>query len=315
MATLCLAAAAFAGELVLKSPTQGSFLGLTNSIQFSITGAKVQVTVTATVTGPSGVTKIAQQFTPDADGKINDSIALNFSEDTPTGDYSIKLSASEPNNTYTDQSVSVKVDVEKPKFYSFSPNDGAFVRGIVKIRASILEANLKDWRVKVNGNDIPNNTGTTNDVVVDWDATNVKTDGDNTITIEVRDLANNSVTQTIKVTLDRLPPTITVLYPSSSTKLLAGTTISVAVDVNDLSNSSVDGSGIDVVVRRADNNAYITRVTRTSIGPSGDKTLRWVGRIRYQAGLLPSKFKLVVTAVDRAGNVATPQEVSLTIRK
>lgn len=299
-----------AGTLVLKSPTEGAFLGLTNSIDFSVTGARVQVTVTATITGPAGTTKVSKEFTPDADGKINDSIALNFSEGTPTGDYTLTLSATEPGNTYTDQTVKVKVDVEKPKFFSFSPSDGAFVTGTVKIRASILEQNIKDWRVQVNGQDIPNNTGIANDVAVDWNASLVKTDGPQTITIVVRDQANNETTKTLNVTLDRIKPTISIVYPRSDTRIIPNTTINVTIDITDASTNSVDGSGIDVVVKKMDN-TYIELVSRVSISPNGDKTLRWIGRIRYRPGQVPTQFKIAVTAVDRAGNHAVPQEVSL----
>lgn len=307
-----LAALSLGGTLVLKSPTEGAYLGLSNSIQFSVTGAKVEVDVTATVVGPAGTTKVTQSFTPDADGKINDSIGVNFSEGTPTGDYTITLSATEIGNTYDPQTVHVKVDVEAPKFYSFSPNNGAFVTGTVKIRATIVETNMKDWRVKVNDQDIPNNTGTTNEVSVDWDTSLVKKDGANTISIVVRDQANNSTTKTLSVTLDRLPPTISIVYPRSSTYIIPGTTINVAIEITDASTTSVDGSGIDVVIQTLDGK-YVGLVTRTAITASGSNVLQWVGRIRYRAGAVPTKFKIVVNAVDRAGNRATPQEVSLKV--
>lgn len=306
-------ALSMAGTLILKSPTEGAYLGQNNSIEFSITGARVQVTVTAKVTGPAGTTQVSQSFTPDADGKVSNSISLNFSEGTPTGDYTLTLSATEQSNTYEDQVVHVNVDVEKPRFYSVSPNSGAFVTGTVKIRASILEENVKDWRVKVNDQDIPNNTGTSNTVAVDWNASLIKTDGPQTITIVVRDQANNETTKTLNVTLDRIKPTISIVYPRTDTKLIPGTTINVTVDIVDASATSVDGSGIDVVARKTDG-TYIELVARTSIAANGEKTLRWIGRIRYRAGVLPNQFKIVVNAIDRAGNRAAPQEVTLKFR-
>ncbi|MGV3618301.1 MAG: hypothetical protein ACO1SV_23495 [Fimbriimonas sp.] len=283
---------------------------MSNTIQFSITEARVRVTVTATVTGPGGTTQIPQEFTPDGDGKIEGSIPLNFAPGTPTGAYTITLTATEQNNTYEPQTVHVQVDVQRPKFFSYSPYNNAFVKGLVRIRASILEQNIKDWRVKVNGQDIPNNTGTSNAVQVDWDASLVERDGPNTIDIVVRDEANNEASLSIPITLDRIKPSATISYPRTDTRLIPNTNINVTVDVVDASTASVDATGIDVVVRRMDG-TYITRVARISVTPEGSNTLRWIGRIRYRSGLLPSQFKIVVTAIDRAGNVATPQEVTL----
>jgi len=310
VAILMLAAVSMAGTLVLKSPTENAFLGLTNAIEFSITGARVQVTVTATITGPAGVTKVSKSVSPDADGKINDSIDLNFSEGTPTGNYTLVLSATEPGNTYDNQTVTVKVDVEKPKFYSFSPSNGAFVNGTVKIRASILEQNVKDWRVQVNGQDIPNNTGTSNDVAVNWNASLVKTDGAQSITIVVRDQADNEATKTLNVTLDRIKPTINIVFPRSDTKIVPNTTINVTIDIGDASSLSVDTSGVDVKVLKIDG-TYIERVALISFTANGEKVLRWIGRIRYRPVQIPKQFKISVTAVDRAGNHAVPQEVTL----
>jgi hypothetical protein len=304
------AAVSMAGTLVLKSPTEDSFLGLNNNIQFSITGARVKVTVTATVTGPSGVTRIPQEFTPDGEGKIDGSIAVNFSQGTPTGEYTIRLSATEPGNVYDDQTVTVRVDVQRPKFFSYSPYNGAFVKGLVRIRATVLEENIKDWRVKVNGQDIPNNTGTTNSVMVDWDASLIERDGPNTVDVVVRDQANNESTLSIPVVLDRIKPSVTIAYPRSDTRILPHTNVNVTIDVVDASTNSVDASGIDVVVRKLDG-TYVTRVARISLSPSGGNTLRWIGRIRYGSGLIPSQFKIVATAIDRAGNVAATQEVTL----
>lgn len=309
LATCLAAASAMAGNLILRSPTEGSFLGLTNSIQFSITEAKVQVTVTAKVTGPSGTTTISQQFTPDGDGRIDQSIPLNFAQGTPGGEYTIVLSATEPGNTYETQTVTVQVDVQRPKFFSYSPYNNAYVKGIVKIRAQVLELNVKDWRVRINGQDIPNNTGGSNTVAVDWDTSLIERDGVNTIEILVRDGANNEASLTIPVTLDRIKPTITIVYPRTDTRLIPNTNINVTVDVADGSPESVSSTGVDVIVRKLDG-TFITRVALMTATYEGS-TLKWVGRIRYRPGLLPNQFKITVTAMDRAMNQAVTQEVTL----
>jgi len=309
--TVLCAAISFAGTLTVTSPTEGAFLGTTNTLHFLISGATLEVTVKAVITGPAGSTTISNKFTPNSQGQIDNNLTLNFSSSSPEGDYTIVVSATELNNTYTDKTIHVKVDTVAPKIQEFNPLNGGFVKGIVKIRATIKETNIQDWTVKVNGQDIPNNTGSTNAVAVDWDTSGIISDGSQSVTITVRDLANNQTSQTINLTLDRVKPTITISFPTASTKIPKNTEISVIVDVTDASNASVDVTGIDVVVQRTDG-TFVTRVARISAKPSGGTTLRWTGRIRK--GLLPGgKFKLVATAVDRAGNVGNPQIVTITV--
>ncbi len=307
---LLWATMALAGTLTVTSPTEGSFLGLNNTLHFQITGASVEVTVTSVVTGPTGSTTNTQKFTPDINGKVDGTMPLNFNSSSPEGDYTIVVSAQEPNNTYPSQTVHVKVDVVAPKFLDFSPLNGQFVRSTVRIRATLKESNIKDWTVKVNGQDIPNNTGTTTTIAVDWDTSNVELDGAQAITITARDQANNSTTQTMNVTLDRVPPIITITTPTTKTRLIRGALINVIVDLTDMNSASIDPTGVDVVVKKLDG-TFITRVARISAKPSGQISIRWIGRIRPGLRGLPTKFKIVATAIDRAGNVGSPQEVQL----
>ncbi len=138
-----LAAVSLAGTLTVKSPSDGQFLGLNNSIKFQITGGVKVVLVKATVTGPSGTIVVSDNFTPDGKGEVNDQLDLNFNENTAEGDYSIKVEAIEPNNTYAPTTVNVKVDTVKPKVLSFVPSDNSYVKGLVKIRAKLKETNPK----------------------------------------------------------------------------------------------------------------------------------------------------------------------------
>ncbi len=115
------------------------------------------------------------------------------------------------------------------------------------------------------------------------------------------------------MTLDRAAPVTTIAYPRSDTNVQRGTTVSVVVDVRDANSVSVDQTGVDVIARKLDG-TYICRVARVSVKSSGSDTIRWTGRIRYIAGQLPSQFKLEATSVDKAGNVATKQVVTVTVR-
>ena len=308
-----LAAVSMAGNLTVKSPSDGQFLGLSNNIKFQITGGVKVVLVKATVTGPTGTIVVSDNFTPDGKGEVNDQLPLNFNENTAEGDYTIKVEAIEPNNTYMPTTVNVKVDTVKPKFLSFVPSNNSYVKGLVKIRAKLKETNPKIWEVKVDSNPIPNNTGSDLDVTTDWDPTTLIDDGKHTISIQAKDQADNTQNQSISVTLDRSAPVTTISYPRSDTNVQRGTTVSVVVDVRDASSGSVDQTGIDVIARKLDG-TYICRVARVSVKAAGSDTIRWTGRIRYVSGQLPSKFKLEATAVDKAGNVATKQVVTVTIR-
>jgi hypothetical protein len=319
--TLLLAcASSFAGILTVTSPTSGSgpgaddspFLGKTNTLRYNITEASVEVTVTAVITGPGYTNTLTGKLTPDVDGKGSGTLTWTFPDATEEGDYTIVVSATEPGNTYETKTLYVKVDIEKPKILEFTPANATFHKGIVRIYATIEETNIKEWRVRVGDADIPNNVGTNNVVDVNWDTSTVPTDGSQRITITVTDKADNEVVQTINVTIDRIPPVITIAFPRSDTVLRPGTIVNVIVDVRDVTNRSVDATGIDVIATKLDG-TYMFRIPRVSTTTSGSDTLRWIGRIRHRPGL-PSQFKIVVNAVDKAGNRATSQSVTITFR-
>ena len=304
------------GFLTVISPVENDVLGTNNTVSFSITGASKAVTITLTLTGNDSNTSGTvlspppTVFTNVVDNKVNGTVPLNLSKSLPEGSYVLQVTATEPDNTYNVPApIDVTVVLTPPKFLDFSPNNGQFVKGIVPITVSVETAHIKDWHVQVNGQDIPNNTGNTTSFVVNWDTTNIQTDGGQTITVTVRDLANNTVTQTISVTLDRLPPTITVQYPRSDTPLLANSRIPILIDIQDASTNSVDVTGTDVVLLRMDN-SFLMRVPRQSFNSIGNNTLRWSGRLRPSINL-PNQFILQVTAVDRAGNVGVLQKVTL----
>jgi len=305
--TLLLTALAGAtGTLTVTSPTDGAYLGATNTLSFNVQGATVEVDVTVTITGPTGgVTTIGPSpFQPDVNGKIAGTIPVNFSQSSPEGAYTIVV--------YTPVTINVTVDVTKPKFYSFNPIANSYVKGPdVPIIVKVIEANLKVWRVQINSQDIPNNTGTTldsdNTFTVHWNVSGILQDGAQTVNIDVKDLAQNDSTQSFTVTIDRVAPTITIEYPRSDTKVRPNSTIAVTVDVSDTQGSNaVDATGVDVVVQNM-SGTQIMRVPRVSFS-SG----RWTGRI-LSSVKLPKQFKIVASAVDKAGNVGVPQTTVVTV--
>lgn len=308
-----IAQMAWAGTLTVTSPNNGDFLGRNNQIRFNIRESVVQVTVRATVTrdaNPSERIQVERRFTPDGDGKITGELQLNFNEGTPEGNYTIRVEAIEPNNPYNSETRNVVVDTKTPRFLEFNPISGSFVRGVVPIRVRLDEPNLKEWRVQIGSQDIPNNSGNQASFTVPWDTQNVIRDGAQTINVKVDDEANNSVTKSINVTLDRVAPAIQILAPTI-TPVNPGTDIPVAININDQFESSILQPGVTVQLRTM-SGQFISDVARRGTRTSGS-VLQWTGRIRWQKNL-PGQFKMVVTAVDRAGNRAATQEVVITIR-
>lgn len=301
----------YAGTLTVTSPTNGQYLGLSNSLTFTIRGASVQVKVQALVTSSAGSTTINGTFNPDADGKISNSLALNFSASAPQGDYTIVVSATEAGGTYAPTTLNVKVDTQAPKLLQFSPTPNSFVKGLVKIAYKLQEQSLKEWRVTVNNQDIPNNSGTSEtNFNVTWDTSLLEKDGNQTISLAAKDVADNPFNHSINVTLDRLAPNSTISFPRGDTPIRPGTDITVIIDVSDQFAESMDSTGLDIVVQRTDG-VFITRAAKVSFASQGSGSWRWIGRIRYRKGVIPNTFKLVVTAVDKAGNTATRQEQTI----
>jgi hypothetical protein len=312
------AAMAGAQTLSVTSPNNNDFLGTSNSIKFLVTDIFVEANIKAVATGPQSTTFTSEgDFTPNSDGKIDSSLSLNIQQGSPEGDYQIVVTAKRKDNNvvFGTVTIDVKLDLTKPKFFQFNPLSGTFVKGVVPISAVVLEPNFKDYRVQVNSQDIPNNTGTSlidDGFTVLWDTTGIQFDGSQSIQIRLRDLANNEENRTINVTLDRVAPSVAIIQPRSDTTVRRRSNISVAVDITDSSTTSVDMTGIDVVARTL-GGAYLGRVARQSYRSSGGSTMRWTGRLRYTSSL-PTRFKIVVSVVDRAGNVATTQEVIVEYR-
>lgn len=307
------AVTALAGTLTVTSPNDDDFLGSRNNLNFIIRGARVQVEVVAIITSTTDATnsiRLSERFVPNRDGEVISSLALNFADSTPEGTYRIRVEVNEPGNTYTPVTRTVTIDVRKPEFIEVQPVTNAFVRGVTRIRGRIQEPFIDNWRVRVNGQDIPNNSGRTTTFDVPWDTSSIRLDGRQQISITVDDRARNQIIRNLEVTVDRVPPNISILAPAGGANLRRGADIPVVIDVRDQFSGSVAATGIDVIVRTVDGR-YVQRVARRSARASGN-TLSWTGVIGW-SNRLPDRFKIVVTAVDRAGNVAATQEVLIDI--
>jgi hypothetical protein len=314
---LCLlsvvaAVTAVAGTLTVTSPEDGAFVGANTTINFRIAGGNVQVTVRAQITkvGGGASTTLETRVTPDESGNASGSLSWNPSDSFPEGDYDIEVTATEPGNTYNTVNLTVTLDRIKPRFRDFSPLKNSFVRGVVTITAELDELNIKEWRVTVNDADLPNNTGTSSAVSVVWDTSFIEEDGQQTIRIKVTDKAENTDTLEIPVTLDRAAPVVRIEFPRTNSTVRPGTVMPIVVKVEDASQDSVEWLAVLVEVRRMDG-TLIRRASRLRWAPGGsDRERVWLGR----APVLftdPDLFKITVNVVDKAGNVATTQEVPL----
>ncbi|MCW5937582.1 MAG: hypothetical protein KIT11_09790 [Fimbriimonadaceae bacterium] len=305
---------ACAATLTITSPTEDDFLGKTNKVNFNIRGAirEVRVRVRATLkTNTSVFVQVEKRFTPNIDGEVTDSIDLDFDDSTPEGIYTIQVTPTEPGNTYNVvPEIEVTVDVQEPKFINANPVNNTFVRGIVPITAKLQESNVDLWRVTIDGSGIPNNSGSATDINVQWNTASIRTDGSKTILIKVDDLAKNSTSRSVDVTLDRLRPNSVINSPRANASVKPNTDIAIFVRVNDQFQGSVASTGI-VVEARTLQNKFITRAARRSADGDGNG-INWFGRLRATRSL-PSTFKLVVLAIDRAGNSAVVQETRVRI--
>jgi hypothetical protein len=310
VAGICSAISAFAGTFSVTSPTNGAWLGSTNTLNFTGNGAHVQITVQAIITSPSGSTTVSTNVNPDVNGNFTGTLPLNFSPSVAQGDYTIAVTATEPGNTYAPVNLNVKVDTKTPKLLEFSPAQNSFSKGTIPIFFKILEANMKEWRITVGGADIPNNTGTTETTLsVNYDSSTLENDGAQNIALSAKDQAGNTLSYTIPLTIDRKAPNSLIQFPQSTSPIRPRSDINVIVDVSDQFAGAVDFTGVDVVIQKTDG-SFFTRASRIAWKDIGNNTWRWTGRLRYRAGM-PTTFKIVVSALDKAGNVAVRQEVTI----
>lgn len=308
---LALSAVALPATITITDPVPNDFLGRSNNVSFNIANAtvRVEVIVTATFNDDTAISVTQRrEFTPNAQGNASGSIPLNFPESQPNGEYTIEVDivSTDPYNNVAD--IPVTVDVQNPKILNFNPIQNTFVRDVVQIFAQFSEENIKEWRVTVGGNDIPGNVGATNIMNVNWDASAILSDGQQNISIRIEDLAGNSASQSIPVTIDRLPPSSNVLAPLASQTYRPGARIPVVVEISDQFAESLDERTVDVIITDK-NGEFLARAARISTTRQGNN-LVWTGRLR-DTNTLPNEFVIKVQARDKAGNQATDQTVTI----
>ena len=137
----------------------------------------------------------------------------------------------------------------------------------------------------------------------------METDGSQNVALSAKDQADNTLSFIVPLTIDRKPPNSVIQFPQAGSPIRPRSDINVIIDIADQFVASIDVTGIDVVIQKIDG-AFITRASRISWKDINNSMWRWSGRIRYRSGF-PSTYKVVVSAIDKAGNVAVRQEVTI----
>lgn len=308
-----------AQTLSVTSPNSGDLLGRTNQVKFlgDNIQSQIRVTVVLTKSDDAAISFTNEQlFDPDSNKKVTGSIDLNIDDASPQGSYNLKIQWTHGGIRQADIVIgTLTVDTKVPKFKNVIPASNSFVSDNVVIQGELEEPNINQWRVKINDKDIPNNSGSTANISVLWQTKDaqgnpiVENDGPYTISIKVDDKAKNSATRSLSITLDRVPPSSSIKSPTG-TNYRPTAIIPVVINIDDQYDNSVIKEGVDVELRSLDGQ-FLQKVARRSARAQGS-TLQWIGRIKNSVKL-PTQFKIVVTAVDRAGNKAQLQEITVTI--
>ncbi len=224
----------------------------------------------------------------------------------PDGPHTIDVRAQDKAGNVATLSRSVNVDNTAPVIQNVKPLKDDFVSGTVSITGEVIESNLDNWKVQVDGGDLASNTGNTSAISVDWDTTGYS-EGNHTITITATDKAGNIATQSVSVQIDRTAPTLTILYPFKSQKIPPFSNMLVIVDVKDLSDKSLDPAKITAVIRDSHNNVVAKVDFLSSAALTNGTGIRWKGQVNVGKG--PGKsntaYTVEVTATDKAGNGPT----------
>ncbi len=168
-----------------------------------------------------------------------------------------------------------------------SPADGSAVRGAVPVLGSSFDTNLARIAFLVAGSQRIVDVRTTQS----WDTT-VEATGPHTISLTAYDLAGNSSTTSRTVTVDNVPPILSVATHPVDGSAQATTTVTVTGASSDLTS----GLASVVLQARVGTNAYATVATDSTGGATYSLT---------SSSLADGAWDLRVVSTDAAGNTTT----------
>ncbi|MEP0767619.1 MAG: hypothetical protein HRF45_13930 [Fimbriimonadia bacterium] len=215
------------------------------------------------------------------------------------GKHEIKLTAFDKAGNTQEAIVSFDIDKIAPNVDLTAPLADAFVRGIAPITGTVIDSNLDTWTVRIDGVvDIPNNTGTTGSISVDWD-TRVRVggvrrfpDGPHTIDVTARDKAGNVATLVRNIKVDNTSPSIENIQPEADSFVGESVLITANVVEQNLDKwtVTVDGEELD-----------------GGTGNSSGIEVDW-----FTSTYSEGRHTIQIVATDKAGNTDT-KTVSVTI--
>ncbi|KPV64825.1 MAG: Pyrolysin precursor [Candidatus Bathyarchaeota archaeon BA1] len=200
------------------------------------------------------------------------------------GLHSVVMEAIDAVGHKTRETIHFIVDNTPPKVEISAPGEGSYLRGSVGIHWRVIEENIKNVTLTINGK-AHNVTGLTS---YPWDTTTIA-DGKHDITITARDMTDHVTLMKIGVTVDNTKPSVSITSPPDKAELSGNVTIAFAASDANLKAISliIDASIYDVT----DKTTFTWDTTRVGDGPH--------------------IIKLV--ASDKAGNVAEASIMVTTI--
>jgi len=198
-------------------------------------------------------------------------------------------------NTTNAAQITVTVDnMDDPPTASIvNPADGSTVSGIIEVAADATD-DKGVTQVEFFEDGVSIGVDSTAPYAVSWDTTTV-TDGGYTVTATATDTIGQTAIDSISITVDNTPPTVSITSPSDEATVSG--TIEVAADANDAT------SGVAQV------EFFVEGV---SIGVDTDGSDGWF--ISWDTTTVANgSYTLTATAADVAGNVATSESVTVTV--
>jgi len=208
------------------------------------------------------------------------------------------------NNVFTSTSITATVnnvvsDTTIPSVSITAPASGATVSGTIMVAVTATDnVGVASVTVSVDGIDL--GTDTTTPYTLVWDTTTV-TNGSHTLRATARDVAGNTTSASITVTVSNLgtdttPPTTTITAPASGATVSGTVTVAVTATDPTVANQTTSGVRdvtfvIDNVILATDSTAPYSFIWDTTTVANGNHTL-------------------LATAEDNAGNSIT---VSITV--
>ncbi|MCA8975643.1 MAG: Ig-like domain repeat protein [Planctomycetes bacterium] len=192
-----------APELTIQSPLDLAWVA--GNVNFDASASDLG-------TGLAAITMTAAGQAPTTDGSLDYLAPVSFGSATSQvdtvaasngvdGDMEFEVTARDCAGNTTTVSVTVHVDNNPPETAIITPADGATVRCVSAVKATVDEPNLASVQFLIDGFASPVLTAPPFEVAFD---TRTRLDGAMPITLVVTDLANNVTTTSITVTVDNL---------------------------------------------------------------------------------------------------------------